>query len=126
PLIREYAGTYSYGDGLGMNYTLTLRADAHFDSVLRGCLGVYERTDGMARVEGKFLVIAEAARPGKEGARPVPYLPIRWGGRHYLIARHELPAFSEAINAGEEPRGGARGLFYLRSGEWNAEAAGLP
>lgn len=51
---------------------------------------------------------------------------VRWGAREYLIPEERMLAFTNAINAGREPRANGFGLFYLREGDEARPVAGKP
>ena len=51
--LAAVAGDYRYGDGLGVDCSLTVKPEGRFSFVWRGCLGVYgrlyDRTSAAAR-----------------------------------------------------------------------------
>jgi hypothetical protein len=71
--------------------------------------------------------------------KPEQLLPVRWGGRLYLMDEDDLRGFCNAVNAGFEPRGGEDdpnyspllrgvhfGSFYLREGDEKKKVTGEP
>jgi hypothetical protein len=52
--------------------------------------------------------------------------PSRWGERAYLIPKHELIRFCNAVSAGIESPKRSGGLFLVREGDRDRPATGLP
>jgi hypothetical protein len=84
---------------------------------------------GAARLQnGHFLLDAEQPNGGAGAARvPRDFFPVRWGTRTYLVPPEEMLVFCDGVNRGEgEPRQTPRGRFYLREGDHEKPAQGLP
>jgi hypothetical protein len=119
------------GDGLGVNVSLSLAPENGFVFTWNGCLGLYDLnygsvafTNGTLKLQFKY----PNNREGFEGIAP-ELLPVRWGGRHYLIAADRLIDFTNAINAGTEPSslfGGRSGGFLLKRGDEEKPVSGQP
>ena len=128
PSVEAGVGSYYRGDGLGVNHSLEITADGKFRFRWEGCLGSYAETGGEATRHGAeiFLKTLWHGRLRAWDANRGSYLPIRWGGRHYLIpAKDKLSWFNE-INLGREPRDDAHGMHYLRQDDWQIPVSGLP
>ena len=50
-------------------------------------------------------------------SRYIVLMPVRWGGRVYLVPDGELQQFCEATSKGIEPRSIERGRYFLRLGD---------
>jgi hypothetical protein len=75
----------------------------------------------------KRLGVRVSLHPGGGRNARVPELVhIPWGERSYLVEPSELVAFCNNVNNGQEPRQSVTGLFFLRDGDWEKEAKGLP
>ncbi|MFL6234851.1 MAG: hypothetical protein ACJ76N_17085 [Thermoanaerobaculia bacterium] len=125
--LAEIAGSYYRGDGLGLNQSLTILPGGSYGFLWRGCLGTYASSSGQATLRDGELVLT--AYPQNEESQEVAeafYLPVRWGGRLYLIRKDEMTRFIDEINLGTEPRDGARGLAYLREEDWEVAVSGPP
>jgi hypothetical protein len=128
---HEWAGEYYFGDGLGVNVSLTLAPENGFVFTWHGCLGLYDLNYGdVAFTNGtvKLLFRYPNKREGFQGIAP-EFLPVHWGQRHYLISADDMIRFTNAINAGTEPDvlfGGKSAYFLLRRGDEKKPAEGLP
>lgn len=124
-VLGNLAGRYYYGDGLGVNRTLTIHPDGTFEYAWHGCLGLYASAQGRISVDGEGLVL-EPSRQEGEGGPSTRLRVVRWGERIYLLNEDELSGFANAINHEDEPRSDAHGLFYLRDGDWDRPVTGAP
>ena len=126
--VAEVAGEYYFGDGLGVNCSLTVTQEGRFSFVWRGCLGVYDRNSGEAKVEAGHLILKPERRNVRGGSRgtATDFIPVRWGERLYLIPEEEGRKFCNQANRGGEPRNGPHGHFYLRRDDWDKKVTGLP
>jgi len=127
---HDWAGEYYFGDGLGVNVSLALAPQSGFVFSWHGCLGLYDLNyGGVAFTDGsvKLLFKYPNKQEGFEGIAP-ELLPIQWGRRHYLIAVDRIVDFTNAINAGTEPRPSAffGGRFLLRRGDEKKPVSGQP
>ncbi len=50
-------------------------------------------------------------------SRYIVLMPVRWGGRIYLVPDGELQQFCEDTSKGTEPRSIERGRYFLRLGD---------
>ena len=128
PSLADVAGSYYRGDGLGVNHSLKIEADGTFSFRWDGCLGNYARSAGtVARRGGGLSLRTTSAHDPRGLAIPEgPYLPVRWGDRHYLIPADDVMSFVNEVNLGSEPRDDAHGMHYLRQDDWKLSAGGFP
>ena len=116
---HPWAGAYYSGYPLGANTTLMVAPKAGFAYSLTGCLGPYDLNyGGVVEVDGKIKLVPKFPNEAK-GSQSIPteLLPIVWGNRHYLIPANGVVEFTNAINAGFEPRKGIHGSILLRRGD---------
>ncbi len=126
--LKDVAGDYYFGDGLGVNCSLTLIVSGEFTFIWHGCLGTYDDNNGIAGIKDGVLHI-EPNKPNiREGFRgtPTDFFPVRWGSRMYLIPINEIVDFCSEVNQGMEPRSDSHGLYYLREKDWNKPVTGKP
>ncbi len=122
-----WEGDYFYGDGLGANLRLYLSPTAGFAYEWRGCLGLYDYNHGSLKKTREGLRFqAELVEPDGYLDLSRTFVPIRWGGRHYLVPEDRLVDFCNAVNSKTEPRAQRHGLFFLRRGDEDIEVSGLP
>ena len=119
---------YYYGDGLGVNCSLDVKPDGRFSFMWRGCLGVYGKNEGGAKLVNNHLLLTpeQPNDSGGFGGTPTDFVAVRWGNRFYLIPDESGKAFCDEVNRGWEPRSNAHGRFYLRRGDWQKKVSGLP
>jgi len=123
-ILKEFAGKYYKGDGLGLNLSLTMQPSGQFSLVLSGCMGVYEQDAGTIELrDGIFILHTQAVGTGFDKQQ---LLPIRWGERHYLIDVDRILTFCNDVNRGSEPRNGPHGSNLLRDGDCSLPVTGLP
>ncbi len=125
---HPWAGKYYYGDGLGVNVSLSLAPKSGFVFTWNGCLGLYDLNYGdvgEADRRIRFVFKYPNVRKGFQGIAP-ELLPVAWGDRHYLIPADKVVDFANAINAGFEPRNNVHGRFLLRVGDELKPARGEP
>ncbi|MCY3017848.1 MAG: hypothetical protein NTW87_02290 [Planctomycetota bacterium] len=125
---HPWAGSYYFGDGLGVNSALDLAPDAGFVFEWHGCMGVYDRNHGSMAIEDGHIKLKCLFTNRQDGFRgiAVDLLPIGWGTRHYLVPAEKLPDFCNAINSGDEPRKDMHGMFFLRRGDEARKVEGAP
>ena len=129
PTLADVTGDYYYGDGLGVNRSLTIDKAGTFTYRWDGCLGEYDRAAGTASIQDGHLILKPDQPGDRKRLRAIDtdFAPVRWGERTYLIPYSNGKAFCSAINGGvSEPRDGAHGSFYLRKGDWEKKVDGLP
>lgn len=124
---HPWAGSYYYGDGLGVNVSLTLAPSAGFSFLWTGCLGIYGQNYGAVREDGGRLHL-EARLPNRDGFGGIAdeLVPVLWGKRHYLVRGTDVTSFCNAVNSGDEPRRDMHGLVLLRDGDEKKSVRGLP
>jgi hypothetical protein len=125
---HAWAGSYYYGDGLGVNVHLSLAPKSGFEFTWNGCLGLYDLNYGdVIEKDGKITLVFTNpnSRKGFEGIAP-ELVPLVWGERHYLIPADGFIDFANAVNAGFEPSENRSSRFLLRDGDEVKSAHGLP
>ena len=125
---HPWAGEYYHGDGTGVNITVSLAPTNGFTFRWDGCLGAYGRNFGTVEVQNGWLQLSPA-RPNE--AKPfcdlsMPFVPVGWGQRKYLVATNQMIQFCNAINGGFEPRDSAWGMFLLKKGDEKKTVTGRP
>ena len=53
--LKDIAGDYYFGDGLGVNCSLTVTAKGKFTFQWNGCLGTYDKNEGSASIQDGML-----------------------------------------------------------------------
>jgi len=126
--LKDIAGDYYFGDGLGVNCSLTLTAKGKFTFQWNGCLGTYDKNEGTASIKEGVLHIAPQKPNLRDGFRgtPTEFYPVRWGARLYLIPTNDIVEFCSDFNQGSEPRPGNHGSYYLRRGDADKAVSGKP
>lgn len=126
---HSWAGTYYYGDGLGVNASLTLAPGGGFAFEWSGCMGVYDRNFGAVftteRGSLKLQLTYENSRKGFQGVAE-ELVPISWGERHYLIPFDDVVGFCNSVNSRREPRDRMHGFYFLRRGDHEKPVSGAP
>lgn len=91
----ELPGKYYFGDGLGVNCVLELKADKRFNFTWTGCMGVYDKNKGIWDLNGDLLTVRPDKLNATGGFRGmnIRYIPVKWGTRHFLIDENEMPGF---------------------------------
>ena len=126
--LAAVAGSYYYGDGLGMNFSLVVKPEGRFSFIWRGCLGVYGKNEGGAKVVNDHLILTPEQPNESRGIRRIPtdLVPVRWGERFYLVPKEAGKGFCYEVNKDREPRSNPHGDYYLREGDWGKKVTGLP
>jgi hypothetical protein len=128
---HPWAGEYYYGDGLGVNVSLTIAPENGFVFRWHGCLGLYDLNYGKLDVsDGRIQLLFTYANI-QEGFQGIAadLIPVQWGNRHYLIPSDGFVKFANAVNAGTEPNdpmGGRSYQFLLRRGDEKKDVSGQP
>jgi hypothetical protein len=130
PDLKNFAGKYFFGDGLGFNFSFELTASGEFQFYWHGCLGTYLDVKGKTKYEdGKILLLPENNKQIDEtGKRMIPrkLIPVKWGERSYLIEDKKIIDFCTAVNNGREPRSHGHGSFFLKDKDESKTVTGLP
>ena len=126
--LKDIAGDYYFGDGLGVNCSFTVTARGKFTFQWNGCLGAYDKNEGSASVKDGVLHITPKKPNLRDGFRgtPTDFYPVRWGARMYLIPTNEIVEFCSDFNQGMEPRRGNHGQYYLRRNDADKPVSGKP
>jgi hypothetical protein len=113
--LEHWAGTYYYGDGLGLNMRLDIAPDAGFVFEWSGCLGIYDINYGKVIIIDKNRLKLSFALSNKEDVGfSSEFIIIKLGERFYLINPDKIAKFHKAVDEGIEPRDKINGLFFLR------------
>jgi hypothetical protein len=92
---QELYGDYYFGDGLGVNCSLTIKANHRFAFRWTGCLGTYDENQGSWALSGDILTL-KPEKPndlsGFQGTN-TRFIPVKWAGKHYLVDEYEMPGF---------------------------------
>lgn len=126
--LKNVAGSYYFGDGLGVNCSLVVQAEGRFSFRWSGCLGTYDQHEGPALLKEGHLIL----KPEKPNIRevfqgtPTDFVAVRWERRLYLVPAARGKDFCGQVNQGGEPRQSARGFAYLRDDDWTKAVTGLP
>jgi len=126
---HQWAGTYYYGDGLGVNARLTLAPQSGFVFIWTGCLGVYDRNFGdIVEVDHGHLKLNPTFENLQQGFQGFAeeLVPVTWGQRQYLIPVNNVVGFCDAVNSESEPRRDAYGSYFLRRGDEKKPIQGVP
>lgn len=107
---KEWAGTYSCGDGLGMNATIMIAPKAGLSYTWYGCLGLYDKNHGpitKADAEGIEVDLKLAT----DGPETMSYLSpklyfVKWGDRRYLVPESKMLTLVNNYNEGGYARSG--------------------
>lgn len=126
--LKDIAGDYYFGDGFGLNCSLSVTAKGRFTFQWDGCLGTYDKNEGTADVKDGVLQITPQKPNLRDGFRgtATEFHPVRWGARMYLIPTNDMVEFCSDFNQGREPRRRAHGNYYLRRGDADKPVSGKP
>ena len=100
PNIPDWAGSYYFGDGTGVNISLIIAPDSGFVYTHRGCLGLYGFGCGSVEFDKKNIILHYDIIDGLDtGFSKLPLVPIKWGESSYLI---EINKIAKYANYAEE------------------------
>jgi hypothetical protein len=160
---RDVAGEYHFSTRFS-GEVISFREDGSYTANASDCTTEYNYSGSYVLRDGVVVVTIKSATKHAHGeseskAVPVPlsddkeskageeraqssverYLPVKWGGRSYLIPEDGLLNFCNAVNAGVEPRptrddpnynpfrdDAYFGAFFLRGGDEEKKISGLP
>lgn len=129
--LTAYAGVsgeYYSGDGRGFNCYLTLQPWGRFQIEMKGCLGTYHTESGSYSFNGTTITLRKwlgtFSRYGASAKGCL--LPLRWGGRLYLVPESGMIDFCNRVNRGWEPRHMPYGREYIRKNDWDRPVLGPP
>jgi hypothetical protein len=123
--LAALAGAYYFGDGLGVNCSLTLTREARFSFVSHGCMGEFDRKQGTAKLVAGHLILTPERPNEREGfgGLATDLIPVRWGERQYLVTEGSKKAFCNGVNIGLMS---ATSHAYLRREDKGKKVTGLP
>jgi hypothetical protein len=126
--LAALAGDYDLVDGFN-RCSITLKPEGRFTFVLWGsCVGPCDQNKGVAKVvSGRLILTPEGPNErGKTKGMDTRFVPVRWGGRHYLVPEGRGQDFCYQVNS----RGRSYAVFgtlgYLRRGDEELKVVGLP
>ncbi len=101
--VREWAGTYYTGDGLGMNVTIKVAPESGVTYTWYGCLGLYDMNHGeIAEVldDGLRLTLAfDTDLDCMDFMNDRLYF-VRWGDRKYMVPGRQMIELVNGYNQG--------------------------
>lgn len=103
--LKDVYGTYYFGDGLGVNCSLSILPDNRFTFAWHGCMGEYDRNSGRWELDGDVLELKpeqENVSRGFQGVN-VRFIPVKIGETEYLVDEHEMPGFCASLNSDDRP-----------------------
>jgi hypothetical protein len=111
-----------------MNFLLVVKPEGRFSFIWRGCLGLYARNEGGAKVVNDLLILTPEGPNESRGIRRIAtdLIPVRWGERFYLVPEEAGKSFCAEVNSHREPRSTRFGDYYLRDGDWGKKVTGMP
>jgi len=120
---HDWAGTY-----ICQNRMLKLAPAAGFVYLSRGRSGWIDQNYGTVGQLPATLVLNSVFTSKTEGqpSLPTTLIPVHWGGRHYLLAGSQVKQIPNAATLGWEPSAPAPGQYFLREGDQQKPAMGLP
>lgn len=119
-------GEYYLGDGLGVNWSLTLMPEGRFSFTWAGCLGEYGHAEGSWTETAGTVFLTPSKMNDVADRLPLEYDVIRWGVRLYLVPPVDLAKFCAYVNQGWEPRDTEHGLFFINTATLHKKAVGRP
>lgn len=135
--VREWAGEYFCGDGLGVNVRITLGPEGDIVYTWNGCMGLYDSQIAKVREVREDRLVLDLEKPADfpngMGFMDEEIALVRWGERRYLVPMAKMQDFCNAVNDGFERRHAgmtapARGesRVSIRGGGWLEPPEGLP
>ena len=121
---QDFQGVYYLGNGLGINWHLTIKPEQKFILQMDTDLGTHwEYTGSIVITNGQVFL----STPENGTWMPQTLIPVQWGQRHYLILKEDIADFCEWRSEGLEPRKIIWGsIAYLRMKDWDLPAEGQP
>ena len=101
--VKEWAGMYYTGDGLGMNVSIKIAPKAGVTYMWRGCGGLYDANYGdIAEIlaDGLKVKLAMDESLGYEHFMSSRLYFVRWGDSRYLIPEAEMLNLVNDLNRG--------------------------
>jgi|ERR1041384_3043973 hypothetical protein len=117
--LKDVAGDYYFGDGLGRNCTLVKSSKRKFGYELHGCLGLYNSNAGDFSLENGILKLTLTKLNDRPvfPSPPTDYFVVRWGSRMYLVPTNDIAVFCSTVNQGRKPRHEDHCRYYLRNND---------
>jgi hypothetical protein len=77
-VIGTIAGSYYFGDGLGIRCSLVVEPEGRFSFRWEGCLGVYGKNEGGAKLVNNHLILTPEQPNDSSGfgGAPTDFVPV--------------------------------------------------
>lgn len=118
--LEKIAGVYLYE--LDGTRRLEIETGGDYEETLEGSCFETPPVAGEVGTDAGVIVL----RPEKRRLERIRLVAVAWGERRYLLEERDLPEFCLRVRSGEEPREEAKGIFYLREGDWGRPVKGDP
>lgn len=118
---HEWAGEYSFGDGLGVNINLYIAPNSGFLFTWYGCMGKYDQNFGDVKALDDKLVL-NYKLPGSFASYSNELLTIKWGELLFLLPSNKIIDFCNIVNNDLDPRR----FFLLKKTDKNKSLVGKP
>ncbi len=128
---HPWAGKYYAGFARGMYLELDVAPQAGFAYTWDTCTNLQSENYGDVSWNDGWLHL-QCKLDAEKKRYEIPateFVLVRWGQRHYLISLDAMGDFISRIIGGNEPRSVPRsrgGYIFLRDGDWEKPAEGLP
>lgn len=125
---EKILGAYYFGDGKGVNCSLTIEQEHRFTFRWTGCLGEYDRNAGSWKLDGDVVILSPKwpnKREGFEGMN-LRFIPVLWGKQCFLVDEYEMPGFCVAARSEVDLMEGVHGKDYRRREGDTWDAFSLP
>lgn len=98
----DVTGDYYFGDGLGVNCSLTISKSNTFAFRWTGCLGEYDKNSGSFEWQGDLIVMHPQRPNNRDGFRGMStrFYPVKWDSRMYLVAEEQMLGFCHKFSKG--------------------------
>lgn len=117
---HDWAGEYSFGDGLGMNADLLIAPNSGFLFTWSGCL-IREQGFGDLKVENNKIIL-NYKNVATDWSDWSELLMVKWGDVRFLIPSTRIIDFCNFINSGLDPKE----LFLVHRKDKNKQLKGKP
>lgn len=126
-------GDYYFGDGRGVNCSLSIQEDYRFTFQWTGCRGENDKNEGTWKLVGDTVVVSPKAPNRHEGFKGMDtrFVPVVWKSRLYLVDEFQAPCFVARLEERSNEvywKNNIHGLWYvlLEEGKPVMKAVDLP